>query len=542
MAYQVLARKWRPQNFTSIIGQPHVVIALSNALKQQRIHHAYLLTGTRGVGKTTIARVFAKALSCEQGITANPCNQCACCIAINENRWLDLIEVDAASRTKVEDTRELLNNVLYPPVQGRFKIYIIDEVHMLSNHSFNALLKTLEEPPEHVKFILATTDPQKLPITILSRCLQFNLKAMTVEQMTPYLQDVLTAENIPFDATALSPIAQAADGSMRDALSILDQAIVYGHQQVRLDATREMLGLIDSDILYHILTAIHSNSLSQLMQLVEDLAQDAVDFAHCLTELLTLLYQIARLQKIPELQHASIPAQIVQLSQQITAEDIQLYYQIALTGRRDLPLAPTLKMGFEMLLLRMATFTPRNPLPSASKPQQTVASPTPTTEPSAVKTTAETITNTTQKATPSEWTDKKETHTQLDWSQTINQLTISGMTRSLASHCAIKSYSAPHCILQLPQSQSPLLTEQNKQRLQQALTQHLKTEINLTIELVNDIIDSPVVIQQAVQNAALKEAEQAVVSDKKLQAALTQFDAEVVPGSLTPLINDNERG
>lgn len=356
MSYQVLARKWRPQNFKQMVGQQHVLQALTNALDEERLHHAYLFTGTRGVGKTTIARILVKCLNCETGITSTPCGECSNCKEITEGRFIDLIEVDAASRTKVEDTRELLENVHYSPTRGRFKVYLIDEVHMLSGHSFNALLKTLEEPPPHVKFLFATTDPQKLPVTILSRCLQFNLKRMPIDLITGHLKAILGAEKINFDEPSLRLLARGADGSMRDALSLMDQAIGYGAGTLKETEVREMLGTISHDWLYTLVSAANQGDGKKLIETVEDMAGQVPDFEAAADGLISLLHQVAIQQAVSEIeQHDDY---INQLAKKITAEDVQLYYQIALQARRDLPLSPDPRAGFEMLLLRMMTFRP----------------------------------------------------------------------------------------------------------------------------------------------------------------------------------------
>lgn len=361
MAYQVLARKWRPRNFSEVMGQQHVLQALSNALDQGRLHHAYLFSGTRGVGKTTIARILAKCLNCEEGISSHPCGQCATCREIDQGNFVDLLEIDAASRTKVEDTRDLLDNVQYKPSRGRFKIYLIDEVHMLSRHSFNALLKTLEEPPEHVKFLLATTDPQKLPITVLSRCLQFHLKAMTMEQITEQLQHVLTAETIPFDSSSLQLLASAAQGSMRDALSLTDQAIAYGNGVLQAEVIQQMLGTLDHRQLYQLLLALSLHDGVQLMQQIAELAALGPDFDRVLSELASVLHQISVCQLLgrPTVVSMLDVAAIQQLAQAIPADVLQLYYQICLQGRKELPLAPDGRCALEMTFLRMLAFVPR---------------------------------------------------------------------------------------------------------------------------------------------------------------------------------------
>ncbi|MCQ8848914.1 DNA polymerase III subunit gamma/tau [Alteromonas stellipolaris] len=367
MSYQVLARKWRPGKFSELVGQEHVVSAISNALDNDRLHHAYLFTGTRGVGKTTIARIFSKSLNCEEGQGSNPCGQCNTCKEIEQGNYVDLLEIDAASRTKVEDTRELLDNVQYKPTRGRYKVYLIDEVHMLSKHSFNALLKTLEEPPPHVKFLLATTDPQKLPITILSRCLQFNLKALSREQIVGQLNHILEQETLPFDPQALALLARAAQGSMRDALSLTDQAIAQGGNAVNASVVTDMLGLMDKNQLVKLLHAVVSKTPADVMQLVQDMSEQAPDYDHVLAELGSTLHQIALTQWVPEackLETTSAKA-IYQLAKSISAEQVQLLYQIALQGRKDLPFSSDGRSALEMTLMRMMTFAPSTPLADA---------------------------------------------------------------------------------------------------------------------------------------------------------------------------------
>ncbi len=360
MSYQVLARKWRPRSFREMVGQTHVLKALINALDSQRLHHAYLFTGTRGVGKTTIARIIAKCLNCEVGISSTPCGQCSICREIDEGRFIDLIEVDAASRTKVEDTRELLENVQYAPSRGRYKVYLIDEVHMLSTHSFNALLKTLEEPPPHVKFLLATTDPQKLPVTILSRCLQFSLKNMPPERVVEHLTHVLTAESVPFEDDALWLLGRAADGSMRDAMSLTDQAIAFGEGKVLAADVRSMLGTLDHGQVYGVLHALLDGDARALLEAVRHLAEQGPDWGGVLSEMLNVLHRVAVAQALPEAvdNGQGDRERVLALAQALPAEDVQFYYQMGLIGRRDLPLAPDPRSGFEMVLLRMLAFRP----------------------------------------------------------------------------------------------------------------------------------------------------------------------------------------
>ena len=360
MSYQVLARKWRPRSFKELVGQTHVLQALVNALDQDRLHHAYLFTGTRGVGKTTIARILAKCLNCEEGVSSTPCGQCSACHEIDEGRFVDLIEVDAASRTKVEDTRELLDNVQYAPTRGRYKVYLIDEVHMLSAHSFNALLKTLEEPPPHVKFLLATTDPQKLPVTILSRCLQFGLKNMTPERIVGHLESVLEAEHIPYETTALWQLARAADGSMRDSLSLTDQAIAFGKGQVLESEVSTMLGTIDQGQVMKMVRALSTSDARSVLTASGELAEHAPDYSAVLNDMLSVLHRVAIAQAVPDAVDNSQGdrEQVLKLAASMRAEDVQLYYQVGLIGKRDLPLAPEPRGGFEMALLRMLAFRP----------------------------------------------------------------------------------------------------------------------------------------------------------------------------------------
>ena len=381
MSYQVLARKWRPQTFADVVGQEHVLTALANGLSLGRIHHAYLFSGTRGVGKTSIARLLAKGLNCETGITATPCGVCDNCREIEQGRFVDLIEIDAASRTKVEDTRALLDNVQYAPARGRFKVYLIDEVHMLSRHSFNALLKTLEEPPAHVKFLLATTDPQKLPVTILSRCLQFHLKALDVEQIRHQLEHILKEEHIAHEPRALQLLARAADGSLRDALSLTDQAIASGDGQVSTGAVSTMLGTLDDDQALSLVEAVVAADGERVMTLVNDAAARGIEWEALLVEMSALLHRIAMVQLSPAAlgsDMAAIEQRMRELARIVPPTDVQLYYQTLLIGRKELPYAPDRRMGVEMTLLRALAFHPRMPLPEPEVPRQSFAPVAPT--------------------------------------------------------------------------------------------------------------------------------------------------------------------
>jgi DNA polymerase III subunit gamma/tau len=452
MSYQVLARKWRPRTFEAMVGQSHVLRPLNHALTEQRLHHAYLFTGTRGIGKTSIARILAKCLNCETGITATPCQTCTTCLEIDEGRFVDLIEVDAASRTKVEDTRDLLDNVQYAPSKGRFKIYLIDEVHMLSTHSFNALLKTLEEPPAHVKFLLATTDPQRLPVTILSRCLQFNLKALSPEYIRDHLVHILTEEKINYDKTALLHLARAANGSVRDALSLLDQAIAFGQGQVTQHDVQAMLGTLEPLQIFRIVNALIANDAAAMMKEIDELAEKAADFAYVLEELLSLLHRVALAEALPgsikpDDENAPLLHQLVE---KLPAETVQLYYQIALIGRRDLPLAPSLRTGFEMVLLRMLSFQPQTnreekPAPLATPSKKTSVE---VSEPVKPRTTSATPSLHTKVVTPTETTP---------WSTLLSQLKLTGFSLSLASHCILKQMGDDQVELLLDPAHATLL-------------------------------------------------------------------------------------
>lgn len=375
MSYQVLARKYRPKNFSELVGQEHVARALGNALTSNRLHHAYLFTGTRGVGKTTIARILAKCLNCDTGITAAPCGECRSCTEISEGRFIDLIEIDAASNTGVDDVREVIDNAQYVPTRGRYKVYLIDEVHMLSKSAFNALLKTLEEPPAHVKFLLATTDPQKVPVTVLSRCLQFALKPMSPERVMGHLAHVLAAEGISHEEGALWELGRAANGSMRDALSLTDQAVAYGDGVLRESEVRDMLGSLDRDVVFRVLEAVGGGDAAAVMAVVEAMAAQSVDFAAALAALVSALHRVALGQLLPDGVDNSDGdrERVLDLAAALTPEDVQLYYQIALHGRRDLPLAPTPRQGFEMCLFRMLAFRPLPAGPGSGKGGRTTS-------------------------------------------------------------------------------------------------------------------------------------------------------------------------
>lgn len=504
MSYQVLARKWRPHSFQDMVGQEHILRMLSNALEQQRIHHAYLFTGTRGVGKTTLARILAKCLNCESGITPTPCGQCHACQAIDTGQFLDLYEVDAASRTKVEDTRELLDNVLYPPTQGRYKIYLIDEVHMLSNHSFNALLKTLEEPPAHVKFLLATTDPKRLPITILSRCLQFHLKRITPEQIAKQLQHICTQEAIQCDMSALEKLSHAADGSMRDALSLLDQAIAYGHGKVNKDDVNAMLGSMSQEDLLPLLDALAAQNGKQLFAVIAQLAERAPDFQQLLAELISIFHRIALTQIIPDVRPAD--AHIAALAQRFTPQEVQIYYQIALLGRRDLALSAHPQQGFEMTMLRLLAFKP-----GLTSIEQTVADLTPLPVTLAEQPSAE----------------KKTVPTLSEWRDILPKLELSGMAYALASNCVLEKITDNKVTLALAPNHQPMLNAKLKERLAEALGRYLQQPVQLDIHITATELLTPSKQQQHEHDQRLASAKQTIMQDPNVKQLIDMYDATV---------------
>jgi DNA polymerase-3 subunit gamma/tau len=544
MSYQVLARKWRPRNFTELVGQPHVQRALVNALKEDRLHHAYLFTGTRGVGKTTIARIFAKCLNCETGVTATPCGECEACRAIDEGRFVDLIEVDAASRTKVEDTRELLDNVQYAPTRGRYKVYLIDEVHMLSGHSFNALLKTLEEPPPHVKFLLATTDPQKLPVTVLSRCLQFNLKRMSSQMIVEHLQHILDQEHLSYDSAALGLLAKSADGSMRDALSLLDQAIAYAGGDVRDAEVREMLGSVSQEHIYLLLESLIRQDANGMMQEVSRLAEQAPDFQDVLSELITLLHHLALMQKVPDALDVSAEEQqrLLAIAQAVHPEDLQLYYQIALQGRRDLPVAPDMRDGFEMVLLRMLAFTPADeaghdatrPVPeSVPKTQPSVSS-------AADQASREAETQAADNAPSASPVVEQagsishELSELDDWCDLVPQLGLSAMVRELANNCRYLRRDDSVVVLGLAEAKAHLATEKSQQKIEGLLSEYFAQPLKLHIEITQDEGETPAQSKQRAEAERLQSAESAIQEDDFVKAMGETFDAQIVPGTVRP--------
>ncbi len=544
MSYLVLARKWRPKTFSEVVGQQHVLRALINGLEQNRLHHAFLFAGTRGVGKTTLARILAKSLNCEAGVSAQPCGQCPTCQDIDTGHFVDLIEVDAASRTKVDDTRELLDNVQYAPSRGRYKVYLIDEVHMLSVSSFNALLKTLEEPPPHVKFLFATTDPQKLPVTILSRCLQFNLRRLEPEQIADHLAFILQQENLEFEPAALTAIAQAADGSMRDALSVLDQAIAFGAGRVTYADVTQMLGTIEQDQIYQILTALIDQDAEILLAQSDELYRQGRDFTVALDALLSTLQRMAACQYLPDSDQAN-SAPLPALLRRMDAETIQLMYQIALHGKRDLPYAADPKSGFTMTLLRMLSFQPMQtaPVPAEEatkkkplRPQKAKHAPPSLTPSPAPDNASENTMHQSDEPAPL-YTSSPLLHAD-NWLSVVDQITLKGLARQFADNAHFIKFDAPRLYLSLTDQYRHLATDKTIERLESAL----KKQLNVAIEIVINNTDLTATTQQtrAVQQAKQRAQKQqhaieSIRQDPLVQALTTAFDGQVIENSIKPL-------
>ncbi len=647
MSYQVLARKWRPKRFREMAGQEHVLQAIINGLDHDRLHHAYLFTGTRGVGKTTIARIFAKCLNCESGVSSEPCGSCTSCTEINENRFIDLIEVDAASRTKVEDTRELLENVQYAPSKGRYKVYLIDEVHMLSNSSFNALLKTLEEPPPHVKFLLATTDPQKLPATVLSRCLQFNLKNLSPERIVQHLKDVLQQEMVQFDEPALWLLGRAANGSMRDALSLTDQAIAFGSGKVLEGEVATMLGTIDTSYIVTMLHGLAHNDAAALLAAVDHMSEHSPDYQAALEAMLLLLHRITVAQMVP----AAVDnaqgdrEQVLDLAEQLPAGDVQLFYQLGLHARRDLPLAPDPRSGFEMAVLRMMAFKPQtaeaassrnmsslaaqggnpevkkpNPVSSAAaalaEPPSATSSHTP---PAPVQKAAEANATSNREETsfsaaailqdiveqeqeqeqeqaapsvpavepepqvvpatdvdepvsraaelyaaadePVEDVEVGLTHestpvdvletqrspsvalvdiTPQSWPMLYGQLDLSGVAKSVISHCALQRIEGQDFHFVLEQRNAGLFNEAYTTKLQESLARLCGAALQLTIDIGETTMQTPAQYMQAQAEARQAEAERRIHADPNVQMLMQRFDASIIPESIEPMASEEK--
>jgi DNA polymerase III subunit gamma/tau len=560
-ATSVLARKWRPKTFAQLAGQDHVVQALSNALAQNRLHHAYLFTGTRGVGKTTIARIFAKSLNCATGVTATPCGECSACREIDSGRFVDLIELDAASNTQVDNMRELLESALYAPTSGRFKVYIIDEVHMLSKSAFNAMLKTLEEPPAHVKFILATTDPQKIPVTVLSRCLQFNLKQLPPALILSRLQYVLEQENIPFEAGALSLIARAAQGSMRDALSLMDQAIAYSDQKVNEATVRNMLGAIDQGYLFDLLQALRSKDGGRLIQIADDMAIRSLSFEAALQDLAILLHRVALAQSVPDTIPQDEPERIrlFELAGSFNPEDVQLYYQIAIHGRNEIDLAPDEYAGFTMTLLRMLAFMPSNageppvartgepPVVRTVEPPATkapaarpVAQAAPAGEPPVAKTSAARPAAV-QAAPVAAQAAPVAQGTAIDWSAVIAQLNVQGLAKELAKHSALVSFADGRLVLNLATQQKHLQTKMALDKLQAALTEYFVQPVRLEVVLGASNAATPAVIEQNEKDLRRRQAKDAIAQDPFVIDAQAQLGAQLIEDSIKPIEQESAK-
>src|SRR5579863_1965022 len=558
MTYTALARTWRPKTFAELVGQEHVRRALVNALEQDRVHHAFLFTGTRGVGKTTIARILAKCLNCETGVTANPCGVCAACREIDAGRFVDLIEVDAASRTKVDDTRDLLDNVQYSPTRGRYKVYLIDEVHMLSTHSFNALLKTLEEPPPHVKFLLATTDPQKLPPTVLSRCLQFNLKRLPITQISARLQLILEKEQIAFEPAGVRLIAQAADGSLRDALSLLDQLIAFGGGRAGEEEARAMLGTVTRDHVVRLAELLATLDPRELLRFARSLEEWAPDYAQVLDELAALLVRIALRQTVPDFEGDELysPELLARLAGALAAEDVQLFYQTAVTGRRDLALAPDPRTGFEMTLLRMMAFRPLPGSEQAGNPHGTAGESRPArsapkallsearSDPRALLSDARPARNTTQppgpqgasvRSTAGGAADRVGSGEPHAWSALVSQLELQGAARQLASHCLLVAREGAVVRLAIDPRNKSLCTPTATEKLAQALARHFGGTVRLEFEAAAAGAPTPADADERASLRELDDARRAFEADPGVQALRERFGATLLPDTVRPV-------
>ncbi|RZT89222.1 DNA polymerase-3 subunit gamma/tau [Azospira oryzae] len=548
MSYQVLARKWRPRSFSTLVGQEHVVRALTHALTEQRLHHAYLFTGTRGVGKTTLARILAKSLNCESGISATPCGQCSACQEIDAGRFVDLLEVDAATNTRVDEMRQLLENAVYAPTRGRFKVYVIDEVHMLSNSAFNAMLKTLEEPPEHVKFILATTDPQKIPVTVLSRCLQFNLKQMPPQAITGHLSHILGAESVPFEAPALALLARSANGSMRDALSLLDQAIAHGTGKVEESLVRDMLGTVDQDYLFTLLEAMAQGDVSAMLSVADLMTERSLSFDSALQDLAAMLTRLQVAQLAPAAIAEDTPdrSRLLALAGAIDAQTVQLAYQISVHGRHELPMAPDPHAGFVMTLLRLHAFAPRQPGEGPS-PGKALAAPR--AQAPAVKAAPSRISVPARAAeapvvqpvaTPAEMMPAAQvvaadSEAPGDWQSILDSLQLSGMARALAQHCELLKLGGEVVQLRLPPAHRHLIMKAAQDRLQQALGEYCGRPLQLQIEVAEVSTLTPAAILQQEREERQDRAVAAIEQDPFVREVIDIFDATLIESSIKPI-------
>ncbi|HET9031304.1 MAG TPA: DNA polymerase III subunit gamma/tau [Dokdonella sp.] len=551
MSYQVLARKWRPKQFSELVGQEHVVRALSHALDGGRIHHAFLFTGTRGVGKTTIARIFAKSLNCEKGPTSQPCGVCSICTEIDGGRFVDLLEIDAASNTGIDNVRDLIDNAQYTPARGRHKVYLIDEVHMLSKAAFNALLKTLEEPPAHVKFLLATTDPQKLPITVLSRCIKFNLKRLTPEQIVGQMRHILVAEAVNFDEEAIEVLSRAADGSLRDGLSLLDQAIAHGGGSLIAADVHSMLGTVERAKVKTLLEALAANDAAQLLAEIERIAEFAPDFAQVLDELAGLLHRVQLRQLLADAAHDD-DAGLSGLAEVIDPREVQLYYQIAVTARRDLPLAPTARVGFEMALLRMLAFAPgaggdgggsARPRPPAAAKAHTHA-PAPRRSAAAISTDAMSSAQGTSAtvaqaphdkvAEPTVASGPLEIH---DWQGLIDRADLGGPVKQLALHSVLLGVEGNLLRLGVKSAHEHFIAQPLIELLTKRLGDVLKRPIKIKIENVADAAESPADVNARASASRQQEAHDGLQADPAVQSLIETFGARLISDSVRPLEN-----
>jgi DNA polymerase-3 subunit gamma/tau len=562
MSYQVLARKWRPRKFAELVGQEHVVRALTNALDTGRMHHAYLFTGTRGVGKTTIARIFAKSLNCERGESADPCGECAVCTAVDAGRFVDLLEIDAASNTGVDDVREVIENAQYAPARGRFKVYLVDEVHMLSKPAFNAFLKTLEEPPPHVKFLLATTDPQKLPVTVLSRCLKFNLKRLLPEQISGQMRHILGAENIPYEDAAIAELARGADGSLRDGLSLLDQAIAYGGGSLHVDDVRAMLGSVARGQVLGLLQALAEGSGEALMAECARIASFSPDFGGVLDDLASVLHRLQLIQLVPGYrpeQDSSDDAALVALAQQLAPEDVQLYYQIATTGRRDLAIAPDARTGFEMAMLRMLAFRPGDG--GGSSTERSAASAAPRVPSAPVRAAAPVANERMHVASvtespaaraapvaapapapaapaPARGPVAMDARGLPHWDALIEQANLRGPLGQLAQNAALREREGQTLVLALQPAHMHLAVEPMMSQMEERISQAMGERVRLRfVEERGAAAETPAARAANAREAAQSAAEQAIEEDPLVQSLKREFGARVVPQSIKPFEN-----
>ena len=550
MTYQVLARKWRPRAFDQIVGQAHVVTALVNALETRRLHHAYLFTGTRGVGKTTLARILAKAINCETGITPRPCGKCAACVEIDAGRFVDLLEVDAATNTRVDEMRELLDTAQYMPVAGRFKVYIIDEVHMLSRHAFNSMLKTLEEPPEHVKFILATTDPQRLPVTVLSRCLQFNLKPLTPQLIAGHLRHVLEAEGIPFEEAAIAQLGRAAAGSVRDSLSLLDQAIAYGGGKVESQPVAEMLGSLGGDLLWPLLEQVVAGDGKRLIAEADRIAERSVSFDAALEELAAILHRIALAQAgAPPGDDEPDAARVTGMAARLDAGRIQVMYQVALLGRRDLPLAPDEYAGFTMALLRMLSFgegAPAQRMPASSDaarapaevaPREGVSNARPSRSPAPTASAPRASTPFAQSpAAPQPPSPAIEFNG--DWPALVQRL--NGLARMVAAHAELASYGNGHFEIVLPEAQRMYAEKSYQDKLRADLAAHFGPGVRLSVRVGSTSGNSVAAARSREMAQKQASAAEAIEEDPFVRDLVRDLGAEVVSSTIRPAEDGNQ--